>query len=60
MCANTAEQININSWGRNPYAKHLGESLLSKPFPDAVEEATEVFAKVCDRFFTLFGSAGKA
>ncbi|TFK38427.1 aldolase [Crucibulum laeve] len=53
-------KINVNSWARDPYAKKLGEGLLSKPFPDAVEEATDVFEKVCGRFFTLFGSAGKA
>ncbi|KAF9467684.1 ketose-bisphosphate aldolase [Collybia nuda] len=57
---NGVSKININSWGRDVYAKRLGESLLSKPFPDAVEEATEVFANSCDRFFRLFGSAGKA
>jgi fructose-bisphosphate aldolase class II len=28
--------------------------------PEAIEEATEVFAAVCERFFKLFGSAGKA
>ncbi|KAF9005098.1 ketose-bisphosphate aldolase [Cyathus striatus] len=53
-------KINVNSWARDPYAKKLGESLLTKPFPEAVEEATEVFAQVCERFFHLFGSSGKA
>ncbi|PPQ68903.1 hypothetical protein CVT26_001840 [Gymnopilus dilepis] len=57
---NGVSKINVNSWCRDPYAKALGEGLLSKPFPQAVEDATEVFAKNCDRFFTLFGSAGKA
>ncbi|KIM44204.1 hypothetical protein M413DRAFT_443233 [Hebeloma cylindrosporum] len=57
---NGVSKINVNSWARDPYAKSLGERLLSGPFPEAVEEATETFAKVCDRFFTLFGSAGKA
>ncbi|KAF4622342.1 hypothetical protein D9613_009290 [Agrocybe pediades] len=52
--------VNINSWGRDVYAKTLGEGLLSKPFPDAQEDATEAFAKQCERFFRLFGSAGKA
>ncbi|KAF8151782.1 ketose-bisphosphate aldolase [Crassisporium funariophilum] len=57
---NGVSKINVNSWARDPYSKALGEGLLSKPFPEAQEEATEAFAKVCDRFFTLFGSAGKA
>ncbi|KAF8654832.1 hypothetical protein AX16_003352 [Volvariella volvacea WC 439] len=53
-------QININSWGRDPYAKALSEGLKTKSFPEAVEEATEVLAKICERFFELFGSTGKA
>ncbi len=53
-------QININSWGRDVYAKRLSEALASKPFPDAVEDATQAFEAVCERFFHLFGSAGKA
>jgi len=57
---NGVSKININSWGRDPYAKALAAGLQSKPFPDAVEEATEVFAGVCERFMTLFGSEGKA
>ncbi|KAF9483706.1 aldolase [Pholiota conissans] len=57
---NGISKINVNSWGRDPYAKALGEGLLSKPFPDAVENATEVFIEACSRFFTVFGSAGKA
>ncbi|KAF7307677.1 Aldolase [Mycena kentingensis (nom. inval.)] len=57
---NGISKINVNSWARDPYAKNLAAGLQSKPFPDAVEEATEVFAQVCDRFFKLFTSAGKA
>ncbi|KAI0671068.1 aldolase [Trametes maxima] len=57
---NGISKININSWGRDPYAKKLAEGLKNKPFPDAVEGATKVFESVCERFFTLFGSAGKA
>ncbi|KAK0473573.1 aldolase [Armillaria novae-zelandiae] len=53
-------KFNVNSWGRDPYVESLTAGLKSKPFPDAVEEATEVFAKVCDRFFVLFDSVGKA
>lgn len=30
------------------------------PFPEAIEEATEVFAGACEDLFRLFGSAGKA
>ncbi|OZJ04491.1 hypothetical protein BZG36_02666 [Bifiguratus adelaidae] len=57
---NGISKINVNSWARDPYVKTLSIALESKPFPDAVEEATEVFAKVCERFMTLFHSAGKA
>ncbi|TFK45310.1 aldolase [Heliocybe sulcata] len=57
---NGVSKINVNSWARDPYAKVLGEALLTKPFPDAVDEATEVFAAVCERFYRLFGSAGRA
>lgn len=77
---NGVSKINVNSWGRDPYAHTLSEGLALaknshrashtpdsypqgatvKPFPEAVEEATEVFAKVCERFFHLFGAAGKA
>ncbi|KAI0775508.1 aldolase [Trametes elegans] len=57
---NGISKININSWGRDPYAKILAEGLQTKPFPDAVQDATKVFEDVCERFFTLFGSAGKA
>ncbi|KAJ6589007.1 aldolase [Mycena capillaripes] len=57
---NGISKINVNSWGRDPYAKALAEGLQTKPFPEAVEDATEVFSKVCDRFFKLFNSAGKA
>ncbi|KAF8147803.1 aldolase [Mycena galopus ATCC 62051] len=57
---NGISKINVNSWGRDPYAKALAEALQTKPFPEAVEDATEVFSKVCDRFFEVFHSAGKA
>jgi fructose-bisphosphate aldolase class II len=53
-------QINVNSWCRDPYAESLSKGLASKPFPDAQEEATEAMAVACERFFHLFGSAGKA
>lgn len=58
---NGVSKINVNSWARDPYVNKLVEELhAKKPFPDAVEEATEVFAKVCDRFIELFESNGKA
>ena len=53
-------KFNVNSWARDPYVKALTAALQTKPFPDAVEEATEVFASVCERFIKLFGSDGKA
>ncbi|KAJ3785021.1 aldolase [Lentinula aff. detonsa] len=59
--ASGISKFNINSWARDPYLENLTTSLRAgKPLPDAIEEATEVFAKVCDRFIELFGSAGKA
>ncbi|KAL5513451.1 hypothetical protein ACEPAH_3850 [Sanghuangporus vaninii] len=57
---NGISKINVNSWGRDPYVKALVSGLQNKPFPDAVEESTEVFASVCERFLDLFGSTGKA
>ncbi|KAJ7629472.1 aldolase [Mycena polygramma] len=57
---NGISKINVNSWGRDPYAKSLVEGLQTKPFQEAVEDATEIFSQVCDCFFKLFGSAGKA
>lgn len=32
----------------------------NEPLPDIYEAATEVFAGVCERFFNLLGSQGKA
>lgn len=58
ICLNP--QINVNSWVRDPYAKALSEGLATKPFPDAQEDATEVFAQHCEKWFKIFGSAGKA
>ncbi|OCF33683.1 tagatose-bisphosphate aldolase [Kwoniella heveanensis CBS 569] len=53
-------KFNINSWARDPYCETLSKSLADKPFPDSEEAAVEAFAKVCDRFMNLLGSAGKA
>ncbi|KAJ3808336.1 aldolase [Lentinula lateritia] len=59
--ASGMSKFNINSWARDPYLKTFTSALQAgKPLPDAIEESTEMFAKVCDRFITLFGSAGKA
>ncbi|THH19141.1 hypothetical protein EW146_g1971 [Bondarzewia mesenterica] len=57
---NGISKINVNSAVRDVYVKSLASALQTKPFPDAIEEATEVFAGVCDRFFEVFGSKGKA
>ncbi|KAI5891590.1 aldolase [Schizophyllum commune H4-8] len=57
---NGVSKFNVNSWARDPYAKALGTALLSKPFPDAVDEATDAFVTVCLRFFKLFNSEGRA
>jgi fructose-bisphosphate aldolase class II len=53
-------QINVNSWVRDPYMESLAAGFKSKPFPDAVEDATKVVMQECERFFKLFGSENKA
>ncbi|KAI0317732.1 aldolase [Amylostereum chailletii] len=58
--ANGISKINVNTLAREPYAAALASGLQSKPFPEAIEDATEAFARVCDECFVLFGSAGKA
>ncbi|KAF5390957.1 hypothetical protein D9757_003962 [Collybiopsis confluens] len=59
--ASGISKFNINSWARDPYLESLTASIQAgKPFPDAIEEATEVFARSCDRFMELFGSKGRA
>ncbi|RSH85320.1 hypothetical protein EHS25_005127 [Saitozyma podzolica] len=60
MIRRGVSKINVNSWCRDPYAEALSKGLASKPFPDAQEEAIEVMAKNCERFFKLFNSAGRA
>ncbi|KAK4688484.1 fructose-bisphosphate aldolase, class II, partial [Tremellales sp. Uapishka_1] len=57
---NGVTKINVNSWCRDPYVEALSKGLASKPFPEATEDATEVFAKAAERFIKLFGSEGKA
>ncbi|KAI5119147.1 hypothetical protein M0805_005226 [Coniferiporia weirii] len=58
---NGVSKINVNSWARDPYVECLTSGLAAgKPFPDAIEESTEVFAEACERFMELFGSAGRA
>ncbi|THG98364.1 hypothetical protein EW145_g7439 [Phellinidium pouzarii] len=45
--ANGVSKINVNSWARDPYVKCLSSRLASgTPFPEAVEESTEVFARL--------------
>ncbi|TYJ55253.1 hypothetical protein B9479_004083 [Cryptococcus floricola] len=54
-------KFNINSWARDPYCETLGKELSSStPFPEASEKAIEAYAKVCDHFFEVLGSKGKA
>ncbi|KAK2464959.1 hypothetical protein APHAL10511_003035 [Amanita phalloides] len=57
---NGISKINVNSAARDPYVIKLSQGLSDMPFPDAIEEATEVFAEVCQGFFTIFGSKGMA
>ncbi|KAJ4474363.1 ketose-bisphosphate aldolase [Lentinula aciculospora] len=59
--ASGISKFNINSWARDPYLETFTSGLhAGKPLPEVIEEATEVFAKVCDRFMRLFESAGRA
>lgn len=60
MISKGVSKINVNSWCRDPYAEALSKALAGTPFPEATEEATEVFAENCAKFFKLFGSEGKA
>lgn len=58
---NTFAQINVNSWCRDPMTARLAEGLAAgEPLPDIYEACTETYAKACERFFTLFRSAGRA
>lgn len=57
---NGVSKINLNSWGRDPYAAALAKGLQTKSFPEAVDDATAAMKEVCIRMFNLFGSAGKA
>ena len=51
----------MNSWCRDPYCAKLAEGFTNgKGFPDAVDDAIEVFAKEVERFIKLIGSEGKA
>ncbi|KAG6896044.1 hypothetical protein C0992_010730 [Termitomyces sp. T32_za158] len=54
---NGVNKINVNSWARDPYAKTLGESLLTKSFPEAQEAATEAFATMSN-VVLITGAAG--
>lgn len=55
------EQFNINSWARDPTMARIASGLAKEePLPDVYEAATEVYAGVCARFFTLLGSENKA
>jgi len=53
-------KFNVNSWCRDKATAVYGERWPETPFPDVQDEATEVFAKECERFMNLLGSAGKA
>ncbi|GHJ88970.1 hypothetical protein NliqN6_5372 [Naganishia liquefaciens] len=56
-----ARKFNINSWARDPTMARIKEGLdKDEPLPDIYEAATEVYAGVCERFFDLLGSRGKA
>jgi len=58
---NGATKFNINSWVRDPIMESIAAGLAKgTPLPDLYEEATEVGAKVNERFMHLLGSAGKA
>jgi fructose-bisphosphate aldolase class II len=60
MIAQGVTKINVNSWNRDPYAAALSKGLANDPFPDATENATELFAQECAKWIKRFGSDGKA
>jgi fructose-bisphosphate aldolase class II len=54
-------QFNINSWARDPTMARIKDGLeKDEPLPEIYEAATEVYGGVCDKFFDLLGSRGKA
>jgi fructose-bisphosphate aldolase, class II len=54
-------QFNINSWARDPTMARIASGLAKdEPLPDIYEAATEVYAGVCEKFFDLLGSRGRA
>ena len=53
-------KVNVNSWARDPYVTSLISGLKGRSLPDAIEEATEIFARECERFMDVLGSTGKA
>lgn len=54
-------QFNINSWARDPTMERIRSGLeKDEPLPDIYEAATEVYGSVCNKFFDLLGSKGKA
>ncbi|KAJ9122868.1 hypothetical protein QFC24_003906 [Naganishia onofrii] len=53
--------FNINSWARDPTMERIRSGLeKDEPLPDIYEAATEVYGGVCNKFFDLLGSKGKA
>ncbi|CAO1636968.1 unnamed protein product [Sympodiomycopsis kandeliae] len=53
-------KMNMNSWTRDPQVDSWIKNLPTKGLPDVYEEGMEIFIKSIERFFILFGSAGKA
>lgn len=55
------QQININSWVRDPHVEQVQKGLNEgKPLPEIYEAATEAGAKATDRLIKLYGSDNKA
>ncbi|KZO92031.1 aldolase [Calocera viscosa TUFC12733] len=58
---NGVTKMNMNSWMRDPYIAAYKQALIDgKPLPDVHTLGVKAFADAAERFFTLFGSAGKA
>jgi len=58
---NGVTKMNLNSWMRDPYMTTVKDALIAgKPLPDVHTLGVKAFADAAERFFTLFGSAGKA
>ncbi|CAO1613021.1 unnamed protein product [Parajaminaea phylloscopi] len=55
-----ARKINMNSWSRDPQVDYWKANIGEQGLPDLYDGGMARFEEATMRFFTLFGSAGKA